>query len=88
MTRARGQSSRTLLNREFPHQVLVLAGTVGGKTLDRVIAFHDQAGVPIRSRSARQDDKWHLLYCFAERRHALAFQLMFGGELIDRPLLR
>jgi hypothetical protein len=85
MTRARGQPSRTLLNREYPHQVVVLAETVGGKTLDQVIAFHDRARVPIKSRSARRNDKWHLLYCFAERRHAVAFQLMFGGELLDRP---
>jgi hypothetical protein len=84
MTRARGQPSRSAFNQEFPHQILVLAATVGGKTLDKVIAFHDQAGVPIKSRSARKDDKWHLLYCFAERRHAVAFQLMFGGELLAR----
>jgi hypothetical protein len=71
MTRARGQPSRTLLNREYPHQVLVLAETVGGKTLDRVIAFHDRARVPTKSRSARRNDKWHLRYCFAERRHAV-----------------
>ena len=88
MTRAGGQSSRTFFNREYPHQVLVLAETVGGKTLDRVIAFHDTARVPIKSRSARKDDKWHLLFCFAERRHAVAFQLMFGGELLGRPLPR
>jgi hypothetical protein len=43
MTRARGQSSRAVFNQEFPHQILVLAATVGGKTLDKVIAFHDQA---------------------------------------------
>jgi len=61
-----------------------LSETVDGKTLDKVIAFHDQARVPIQSRSARKDDKWHLLYCFAERRHAVAFQLMFGGELVER----
>jgi hypothetical protein len=85
MTRARGQSSRAVFNQEFPHQILVLAATVGGKTLDKVITFHDQAGVPIKSRSARKADKWYLLYCFAERRHAVAFQLMFGGELLDRP---
>jgi hypothetical protein len=41
--------------------------------------------VPIKSRSARKDDKWYRLYCFAERRHALSFQLKFGGELLDRP---
>ena len=88
MTPARGQPSRSVLNQEFPHQVLVLAAIVGGKTLDKIIAFHDQASVPIKSRSARKDNKWYLLYCFAERRQALAFQLLFGGEFVERPLPR
>ena len=82
---ARGQPTRTLLNREFPHQVLILADNVRGRALDSISAFHDDAGVPIKSRSARKDDKWYRLYCFAERRHALSFQLKFGGELLDRP---
>jgi hypothetical protein len=53
MTHARGQPSRTLLNREYPHQVIVPADSVAGKALDKVIAFHDQARVPIKTRSAR-----------------------------------
>jgi hypothetical protein len=36
-------------------------------------------------RGRRKDDNWYRLYCFAERRHALSFQLKFGGELLDRP---
>jgi hypothetical protein len=32
----------TLLNREFSHQILVLAETVGGKTLDKATGFHDK----------------------------------------------
>lgn len=84
MTRARGQSSRTILNREFPNQVLVPADSVRGKAFDRVIAFHDEVGVPITSRSARKNDEWYVLYCFAERRHALSFQLMFGGEMLSQ----
>ena len=84
MTRARGQSSRTLLNREFPHQVLVLADSVRGHTFNRVLAFHDEAAIRIKNCAARQDDRWYLIYCFAQRKHALAFQLAFGGDLFDR----
>jgi hypothetical protein len=73
MTRARGQSSRSLLNREYPHQVLVLADSIRG-TLDRVTAFHDQRGIPTKTRSARQDDRWYDLYCFADPQHAAQFQ--------------
>ena len=85
MTRARGQSSRTLLNRKYPHQVLVLSDSVGGKRLDRVIAFHAQHGIPMKTRAARQDDRWYSLYCFADPEHAAQFQAEFGGEIIKQP---
>jgi len=84
MTSARGQSSRTMLDREFPHQVLVPADSVQGHAFTQVFSFHEHAGVPIKNYSAREDDKWYLLYCFAERSNAIAFQMVFGGELFDR----
>ena len=85
MTRARGQPSRAVINREFLHQVIVLADNVSGRELDRVIAFHDKVSVPVKSRSAFQNDQWYAIFCFAEKEHALAFRLAFGGTLIDRP---
>ena len=87
MTRARGQSSRSKLNRKYPHQVLVLADNIRGPTFNRALAFHKQAHVPIQNYTARKDDRWHLLFCFAERKNALAFQLAFGGDLFDRSQL-
>jgi hypothetical protein len=42
----------------------VPADNVRGKMLDRVIAFHNKAGVPIKSRSTRKDDNRYQLYCF------------------------
>lgn len=83
MTRARGQSSRTLIEREHPHQVLVLAESVSGKTLDEVIAFHAKLGIPTIRRSIRKHDDWHSLYCFADANHAKLFQAMFGGEMSE-----
>ena len=83
MTRARGQPSRTLLNRENPHQVLVLSETVRGKTLDRVINFHSNLGIPSRISSIRKEDAWYTLFRFADPDHAKLFQVMFGGELIQ-----
>ena len=82
MTRARGQLSRTLLNREYPHQVLVRTETVGGKTLDKVTEFHVKLGIPTKSRSIRKDDAWYTLYCFEDPNHANLFRVMFGGELL------
>jgi hypothetical protein len=81
MTRARGQPPRTLLNREYPHQVLVRAENVRGNTLNKVADFHVKLGITTKSRSIRKDDAWYSLYCFAEREHARLFQVMFGGEI-------
>jgi len=78
------QSPRAKLNSEYPHQVLVQSASVRGQTFNRVLAFHDQAGAPIKNSTARKDEKWYLLYCFAERENAVAFQSNFGGELFDR----
>jgi hypothetical protein len=83
MAHARDQSSRSILRREYPHQVLVLADSVRGRTFNRVLAFHDQVGVRIKNCTDRKDDKWYLLYCFGERENAVAFKSMFGGELFD-----
>jgi hypothetical protein len=84
MTHARDQSSGSILRREYPHQVLVPADSIRGRTFNRVLAFHDQAGVRIKNCTDRKDDKWYLRYCFGERENAVAFQSMFGGELFDR----
>jgi hypothetical protein len=62
MTRARGQASRSLINRELPHRVLVRAEDTRGRALDAVYAFHDNRGVPVRSHSLRKDDEWYLVY--------------------------
>ena len=84
MTRARGQSSRTLLDREFPYQVLVQAESVGGDMLDSVVAFHATRGLPTKKRSVRRDDVWWSLYCFAQRVDAAAFRHLLGGRLFKR----
>jgi hypothetical protein len=82
--RARDQSSRMLTDREYPHQVLVSAERVAGKMLDNVIAFHAELGIPTKSRSIRKDDRWYLLYCFADQQHAARFQVEFGGEIVTQ----
>jgi hypothetical protein len=82
MSRARGQPSCSLLDREYPHQVLVPAVIVSGKVVDGVIAFHSKLSIPNKTRSIRKDDEWHKLYCFAAADHAKLFHVMFGGELI------
>lgn len=84
MTRARGQSSRTLLDREYPHQVLVAADNVRGKALEKVLDFQAKLGIPVKSRTLRKDDVWCKLYYFDDLDHARLFHVMFGGELITQ----
>ena len=55
-------------------------------SFSQVRAFHDEAGLTIKSYTARKVDNWYLLYCFADRKNAVAFQLAFGGEIFDRSL--
>ena len=88
MTQARSQSSWTLRSREYPHQVLVPTDSVRGRTFDQVVDFHEQIGVPIKNYTVRKDDDWYLSYCFTERNKAVAFQMLFGGELFDQRRLK
>jgi hypothetical protein len=77
-----------MLNRDYPHQVLVPSESVGGKMLDEVFAFHTRLGLPTKTRSIRKDRRWYSLYCFADQQHAVSFQLTCGGELIALPARR
>jgi hypothetical protein len=86
MTGARGQPSRTLLDLEYPHQVLVVAETLRGQILDRVINFHSSLGIPTKSRSIRRQDARYALYYFADAGHAKLFKVMFGGEISQAQL--
>lgn len=81
MSRARGQPPRRLIDRQYPHQVLLPAENVGGKNLDLVIIFHAQIDAPIQSRSIYKEDRWYALYSFSDPQHAKSFQALFGGEI-------
>ena len=75
-----------MLNREFPHRVLIHADNVRGRILNQVHTFHANRGAPVRCHSLRQDDKWFAVYCFAAPQTAEIFHLLFGGELIKNPM--
>jgi hypothetical protein len=81
MSRARGQPSRSSIDREYPHQVIVPADDVGGKHLPMVEVFHAQIDAPKRSRSVFNNDRWYEIYCFKEPYQARGFQAIFGGEI-------
>jgi len=80
MTRARGQASRSLLNREFQLRVVVHADDVRGRLQNAVHTSHDI--LPEKYHSLRQNDQWCSVCWFASSKTAEAFQLLFGGELV------
>jgi hypothetical protein len=55
-----------------------------GNTLDRVIAFHTNLGIPNRSSSIRKEDVWYRLYQFADPDHVKLCRVMLGGT--ERPI--
>ena len=56
MTRAGGQTSQRIIDRDYPHQVLVPDDNVRGKKLDEVIAVHKEIGAPMQSGSILKND--------------------------------
>jgi hypothetical protein len=87
MTYARGQASRSLLNREYPHHVLVPADAMRGRLQDEVHTFHDNRSVPMKTHTIRQDDEWYVVFCFADLQTAKEFQLLFGGKAVTNKTL-
>lgn len=87
MTRARGQPSRQMIDREYPYQIEMPVPEGGfGTRLDEMHLFHIQVGVVPRTGKGRYDEGVHYLtWCFRDPQHASAFQTLFGGELIGKP---
>lgn len=81
MTRARGQPPRSMIDREYPHQVIVPAEDVGGDKIPMVDVALAQLEAAKGIRWLRKDDRDHLVYCFREAGQARAFQAIFGGEI-------
>jgi hypothetical protein len=46
--------------------------------------MHSMMWQACQSKAAQRARTINGIVCFAERRHALSFQLKFGGELLDR----
>lgn len=84
MGRRKGELSNSTIDREFPHQIMVLAvscaGNEGGEKLRAAL---EGLGVCGRHHSVFKDDQWHTVFCFSERAHADRFRERFGGEPFD-----
>lgn len=90
-TRPRGGATRSLLNRQWPHQVALPAEALRGaqNSMPMHALAKELAGEPRRYRLQR-DGRDFTVFCFAEVAHAQAFAERFGGELLalDEPRRR
>jgi hypothetical protein len=92
MTRARGGITRTLLDRNYPHQVALPAEALRGAEHNMPIyqLSKELAGEPLRYRMIR-DGRELIVFCFARPEDAQTFAGRFGGELLpvaDEPRRR
>ena len=99
MTRTLGQSSQSILRRENPHQVLVLADSIRGRTFNRVLAFHEPASefktVPSEKTTSGTCStalksgkmRWHFNRCSAVS-YSIVHRLMVPTEAPMKTLKR
>ena len=78
------QTRRQDDRRDFPFIVEIAVPPDGlGKRLNAMHACHNQRGVKVAHiRHRHEDDRDHLLWCFARRAIAEEFAVKFGGTLV------
>lgn len=88
MAKAKGQLSRSRLNAEYPHQVILpCSKTTGADNYNRHLAFITQVGGSRQGHSIYQGNEWHRVFCFREAEHSEEFRRRFGGAPFDPRLL-
>jgi hypothetical protein len=80
MTRRKGEYGKSRLDREFPYQVIVPAGRCTDASGAIVESLCGNLAMGPRHHSLFHQDRWHLVYCFADAAHADLFREKFGGE--------
>ena len=83
MTSRKGEFSRSRLNREFPHQIILPADRCTGEKGSIMESFCKDLTLGPRLPSQFHRDQWHLVYCFAEAAHAELFREKFGGKTFN-----
>lgn len=84
MGRRKGELSSGRIDREFPHQVMVLASDCAGMAGEEKQRLAlEGLSVCTRHHSVVKDDEWRLIFCFADKAHADTFRERFGGEPFD-----
>jgi hypothetical protein len=82
MNREASKQNDDRAKKNYPHKVVGLAASVSDSTVERVIQFHKESGVPLKCVSTIKNDCTYSIYCFADKTHAEIFRLTFGGEFV------
>ena len=87
MGKVRGPEKRELtaaaIDRGWPYQVAVPATDCRGSHGRFMDAFCLDLSMCERHHSVFHEDKWWIVYCFADAEHAEKFRMRFGGERFD-----
>jgi hypothetical protein len=79
----KGELSKDIIDREWPHQVALPATRSTGHNYPTIRLFCAGLTLCPRGHSFRRDGIDMNVFCFAEREHAARFHERFGGEIID-----
>ena len=83
MVYRKGELSKAMMDRDWPHQVALPASTCTGGNYVTIRLFCEPLSLCPRTHSFRRNDVDMIVFCFAERGHAELFTTRFGGEFID-----
>jgi hypothetical protein len=83
MSRRKGELTGAVIDREWPHQVVLLADQVLGKNYTVVHDFCRDLSLCTRGHSVRREGIEYHVFCFADAAHAERFRERFGAERFD-----
>jgi hypothetical protein len=79
MTRYKGRTKTSLIERDFPHHVELMVPEGGfGKRLDEIHDWHRAGAIQAMGGRGRRDESgWYVTWCFADAETAAAFRAEF-----------
>ena len=83
MVYRRGELSKHMIDRDWPHQVALPAYRCTGGNHVTIHLFCADLSLCPRGHSFYRDRTDLNVFCFAKREHAEQFRERFGGEFID-----
>lgn len=81
--RRKGELSPSRVDREWPHQIMLPSDDVSGQNYKVIHEFCADLSLCPRGHSIHREDRWHHVFCFAEKADAEKFHACFGGEWFD-----